>query len=494
MGRRRLPLFQALEPAQLSSGLQPDMHPLLSLLWEAAANVQFANGRVKRRLPASLIRDNINGVYAVRGLSQQQATDGVRWLWGSVLNRVFRWYGPAHEVIHDVNLADFEQDETSISPASFFDFTHYGDWTIINVSPTTTIAPQVFKPGTGLETFGNAPIGAVVLLKKLSFVMAFGYGTRGTRIGWSDAGDIEEWTAAADNLAGSLTIDEFNTRIKAAAHLGTSVAVYAEDQMALVNYIGGNAVFGFKFALDGIGACGKFSVAAAGNTHFGVGRGGVWQTDGLSYRYIDEGFLHDYLQDNVNWAQQSKIVACRNDYTGCVDFAFPMLGSGGLEPTEGWSYDPRTGGWSPIPAFTLKDERRLFEKPILGTTTGAVMRDQDDATGVAPLTLRTKPLLLQAEGGLPLHIATRIDAVVLLLRGPAALEFRVQSAHFAGGPYTIGPWIAVTGSADTYDLGPEVPDGVYWKLEFRSTANNWALNLQGFQLYGTIEGTKRDAA
>jgi hypothetical protein len=43
----------------------------------------------------------------------------------------------------------------------------------------------------------------------------------------------------------------------------------------------------------------------------------------------------------------------------------------------------------------------------------------------------------------------------------------------------------------TYQL-PAIPDGVYWQLEFRSVTTNWALDLQGFELFGTVEGTKRE--
>jgi hypothetical protein len=482
---RREPLYTAFDPRVFSSGLQPDLHPLLSLLWEAAANVQFASGRVKRRLPPALIHSvNAN---PIRGISQQQATNGTRWLWTVNGGTIARWYGPAPEVFVDDG---WDQHETSTKPAGFYDFTHYGDWTIINGAANGSNG--IFKPGAGIIGFGNAPNGVATFLKYLSFVMAFGYGARGTRVGWSDGDNIEEWTASASNLAGALTIDGFDTRIKAAKQLGSSIAVYAEDQMALVNYIGGTAVFGFKMALDGIGACGKFSVASTGKEHFGVGRGGIWWTDGLSYRYIDEGFLHDYLQDNVNWGQQSKITACRNDYTGCIDFAFPM--GSALEPSEGWSYDPRTGGWTPIPPFTLKDERRLFGKPILGTSDGRVMRDQDNAGAAGPLTLRTKPLLMSQGGPAGLHISTKIDEVVLLLKNKNDVQFRLGSSQHVEGPYVWSDWIETITGAATYQIGSTPADGVYWKLDFRSTQADWSMDLQGFMLFGVVEGTKRDAA
>jgi len=487
--RRRSPVFTALDPKTFSSGLQPDVHPGLRVLWDEAQNVTFAAGRVKRRVaPATIfLPDPANN--PIRGLSQQQATNGTRYLWsaqgvgGGDTFVLTRWYGPTREVM-GIFPAGYRRDESSIAVASFVDFTHYGDWTIAN---SGTSVPTLFKPGYQ-GPLGDAPAGVARIMKKLSFMLAIGYGARGTRVGWSDADNIESWTASKTSLAGALSFDDFDTRIKCAVRLGSAIAVYGEDQMGLLSYIGQPFYFSQKTVLDGIGACGKFSVASDGASNFGVGRGGVWWTDGNSYRYIDEGFLHDYLQDNVNWSQQSKITACRNDYTGCFEFSFPMNGS--LEPNEAWSFDPRNGGWAPIPAFSIKDERRLFDKPILGTSDGKVMRDQDNPAAVAPLHLLTKPLLPDSDGVSP-HVAYRIDEVVLLFLNEAYVEFRLGASHKIGEDWQWTPWQACEGKATTYTLF-QPPDGVYFKLQFRSTDTQWQMDLQGFMLFGTVEGTKRD--
>lgn len=496
--RRRVPLFMAVDRGAIASGVQPDLHPLHRTLWNDSANVVFAAGKVKRLVPAALLFSTVG--LPVRGLSQQQTTSGKRWLWAAVCDinnnvTVVRWYGPAYEGIEG---RPGRVDETSLAPATFIDFTHFGDWTIAN--GWSDGSRRLYKQSAGevivQTSFGDAPAGAARFLKFRNFILACGHGARGTQVSWSDADNIEVWTATKDNLAGSLTIDGFETAIKAALPLGSSIAVYAEDQMALVNYIGSTAQFGFKPALDGIGACGKFSVAGDGKQHYGVGRNGVWWTDGLSFRYIDEGVLHDYLQDRVNWAQQSKIVAARNDVTGCFEFSFPMYPS--TEPSEAWSYDPRNGGWSMVPYFTCKDERRLFDKPIMGSSDGKVWLDSSSPDALAPLSLITKPLTVQAEsdsmGYSNVHIASKVDEVVLLFHEVEAVQFRLHCSHSLDGPYVQSAWQNCPSlSASTFDI-ESMQDGVYWRLEFRSTAARWVFNLQGFMLFGVVEGTKRDVA
>lgn len=480
---RRSPIFIALIPQQVSSGLQPDKHPLHMLLWEDAENVTFYGGKVRRRLPPSAALDI--GLEPIRGISQQRSSDGVRWLWAASGKDIYRWYGPPKELIYSG--ASYQEDETFTADADFWDFTQYGDWTIFNKGQSA----RIFKPGLGVSIFGDAPTGVRRFMKKLSYVMAIGYGARGTQVGWSDSSNIESWTATEANNAGALAIDDLDTRIKAAANLGQSISVFAEDQMALVNFINAPFYFGQKTVLDGIGAVGKMAVASDGRNNVGVGRNGVWWTDSLSYRYIDEGFLHDYLQDNVNWAQKSKITANRNDYTGCFDFHFPMLGSN--INNEGWSFDPRTGGWSKIPGVEMQDERRLFEYVLIGTNEGKVQFAQNAPNSEAPLTLKTRPLLMQvqsAEGFVDAHTVSKIDEVELLLKAATGIEFRLGCSHDAHNDYEYSPWMEALPKSRTYKM-PQMPDGVYWRLEFRSIVDNWEFDLQGFMFFGAVEGTKR---
>lgn len=486
---RRNPIFVALDPATISSGLQPDKHLLHKALWNRAENVVFFGGKVKRRVPP-ILAVNI-GTDPIRGISQQQATDGVRWLWAASGGLVRRWYASAPDTILDV---DWQEDQTSALMPTLWDFTHYGNWTIANSSAG---AAQIIKAVDGTDPppaavdFGDAPEDVTRFIKKLSFVLALGYGERGTRVGWSSSDDIEDWTASSTNDAGALSIDDFDTRIRAAAKLGQAIAVYSEDQMALVTYISAPFFFGQRTVLDGIGAVGKGAVASDGSNNLGIGRGGIWWTDSNSYRYIDEGFLHDYLQDEVNWTQAGKCVAVRNDYTGCFEFFFPMRESSIIN--EGWSFDPRNGGWTLLPGVSYKDERKLFQKTLSGTNDGDVLFDDSDPTAANALILETKPLLMQvqtAEGWTDVHTTSKVDEVDLLLKEAANVEFRLGCQQDADLTFEYTPWLSCQPESRTYKL-PQVPDGVYWKLEFRSTAAEWTFNLQGFMLFGAVEGTKR---
>jgi hypothetical protein len=484
----RTPVFRAVNPELVGAGIEPDVHPLLRGLWESASNVTFFNGRVRRRYsPQQLFSA---GLGSVRGLMQLQDNNGVRWVWAAAGSNVTRWYGPAAEVLLSAEVT--QVNATATGPATQWDFTPFGEWMVLNKSAG---AVRIYKPATGIAVLGNCPIDVVTMAKKFNFMLAIGHGAAKRQVSWSDADAIENWTATSTNLAGSLSIEELNTPIRAAKHLGQSIAIMAEDQIALLNYIGAPFYFGQKVVLDNVGCVGKAAAVSDGRNLFGFGVGGFWWSDGVSAKYLDDLKMQTYFQENVNWEQASKIVVARNDYTTCIEIAMPVRGS--LEVNEAWSFDPRMSAWTPITPFTAKMDRRLFTKPLDGTAAGAVRIDATDKLSAAPLALRTKPLLKQLQDGTGLsdsHTNSRVDEVDLLLHKAVGIEFRVGSSQEQATGYTYTSWLACSEGNAVYKLPAGFPDGVYHVLEFRSTLPAWEFDLQGFVLFGTIEGSKRGSA
>lgn len=489
---RKSPIITVLDPAIVGSGLQEDLHLGQKLLWAVADNVTFYQGKVQRRLPKSLFID-LGVDFPIRGLSQKQVSDGTRFSWGAAINPVtglvfpFKWDG----ITQTSMTAQVGQlHQTSNGPATYVDFTHYGDWTIINSSSG---AAKIEKNDGNIVVLADAPVDVVQFAKKLNFLIAVGHGVTGNKVSWSAADAIEDWTETQANEAGELSIEDFDTRITACSRLGQNISVYAEDQMALVTFINAPFYFGQRVMLDGIGAVGKCSVCSDGASNYGIGRNGVWWTDGVTYRYIDEGRMRDYFQHNINWDQASKIIALRNDLTNCIEFFMPTGVS--LDISEGWSFDPRNQAWSKLPPVSFKIERKIFPHALEGDENGCVFYSQSDATEAGPLALKTKPIpaQLQTQHGLTdVHNDCEISEIDLLLKEVSNVEMRYGTSTEIDAAPTFSDWIALTAGARTIRNQAGVPSGVYTTLEFRSTADNWSFNLQGLLVFGVVEGTKRD--
>lgn len=484
---RRAPLILITEPQLISSGLQEDRHALFKPLWEVAENVRFYQGKVRRLVPPALAFQ-AEGLLKMRGLHQQQTTDGTRWIMAAVYSpgtgtplKFYRWYGPAPELMTSINGARLDQIATT--PATYADFTSWGNWTILNTGVGTA---KLFKPGEVVGNLTNAPVDVVAFMKKQDQLLAIGSGLVKKGVDWTHGGDITRWDPTdTTSTAGSLTIEELDTAIRAAARLGPHVACYAEDQLALVSWIGAPFFYGQRVQLDGIGAVGKMAVCADIRLNYGVSRNGIWRTDGSDAAYIDEGILSEYLQENVNWEQASKIIAFRNDVSRCIEFHFPMEDA--LENNEGWSFDPRTGGWSKLPGYQVAMERKILDKPIVGSDGLVLMLDED--LGVEePLDLRTKPLMAQTETAM--HLSAKIDEIEIAAKIAEGVQFRYCVAENIDGPRQELDWQELSADMRTYQL-EAAASGTYHWLEFRSTIASWDLDLQGFALFGEPDGVKR---
>lgn len=494
MGKRRTPLLMLNEPGQISSGLQPDRHSIGQLLWASAQNVRFYQGKVRRLIPPLELYVPLAAA-KMRGLHQQQLAAGTRWVMSGHFDTdttavvAHRWNAGASALVVSKNAGSAVLNQTATARPTILDFTTWGDWTIIN---SGIGAATLFKPGVSTADLPNAPTGVVQFLKRQNQLVAVGHGANNRDVSFSDADDIETWLSDPDNLAWTGTIEELDTPIRAACKLGNNIACFAEDQLAMVYWVGLPYLFGQKVALDGIGAVGKLAVCVDGPLAYGLSRNGAWVTDGTGYDYIDQGIISDYLQDTVNWDQAAKAVVARNDVTRCIEFHFPS--GAATENSEAWAFDPKTKGWGPITAYQNVMERRVMDKPIAAADGSVVLLDSDAAVPAA-ITLATKPLLMQTPQGAPLHEGSFVDEVELLAKTASNVLFRYGVSENLDTLFTYSEWLEIDTDMTTYqfvaDGGGRMPSGTFHKIEFQSSASNWALDLQGIIFYGLPEGTKR---
>lgn len=498
----RRPIFTALDGQLVASGLMPDVQDARAALWVRGDGVEFVSGQVRNRKTDRKLFQ-LEPV-TVRGIVPQRLSNGEVAVWVAYGNNLWRW---------DQFSADLKKTyEPGALDKTYFDFTPYGDWLFINRG----FGKIDWWNGAGFSNLPEMPSNVAMLMKHLSFLLALGTGSKQTGVSWSDANDISKWVSTPDNSAGSLFIDEFEAGIVAGEQLGPVIAVYSENQMAVVSFIGAPFYFGFKVMQTGIGAIGPECVVAVGSRNYGVSRQGIWETDGESYRYIDEGALNKYLQDRVNWAAAHKIIAARNDILRTVEFHFPMGNS--YEINEGWSYDPATNGWSKIQHASFYNQELALGLPLRARENGEVLLVNVADRTSNPLHLQTRPMLMQlqtASGLSDAHFATVVESVELFLKEAQNCQMRIGSSMEHNGPIHWSPPIPISIDKSTYPVPAGVVRGVYWHLEFTSTTtytpitedgvqltengevvlgldpmDYWKFNLQGFLLYGNVSGSK----
>lgn len=500
---RRTPIFTALDPQMLSSGLAPDLHSTMTPLWVCGTGVEFVDGKVKHRKS----RLKLLGIDTapVRGLGAQTLSNGETALWVVHGTALYRW--------DQFSLRLVKNYPAGVASKPYFAFLPYGDFLFVNRG----FGVIDFWNGNSFGVIPEMPENCGRLIKHLSFLLALGVGSKGTGVSWSDANDISQWTPTRTNTAGAVYIDEFQSGIIGGTQLGPVIAVYSDNQMAIVSFIGSPFYFGQKVLLTGIGLVGPEALVAAGNLNYGISRQGIWMTDGNDYKYIDQGRLNTYLQDNVNWSAATRCIAVRNDILRTVEFYFPMGTS--VELTEGWSYDPRTQAFTELPPIAFYDESLALALPVVADHSGAVLLESGQNFSTADLLLCSKPLLMQVQsqsGLTDVHFVSKVDGIELFLHDVQNCRMRIGSSMEYNGTINWSPYIELSADKSTYDVPAGQPDGVYWFLEFSNDspgvavvedgevvleagedvvavdlASSWKFNLQGFLLYGTIHGGKQ---
>lgn len=299
---------------------------------------------------------------------------------------------------------------------------------------------------------------------------------------WCDADDPDTWVTATDNLAGALQIRELKSPIRAAVPLGDRIAVYGDDQMFLVSYLGNELVFGYIPALNGIGAVSKHSVVPVGRQNYGLSQQGFYITDGSGFQYIDEPAIRKYYKDNGNKNQMAKAIAFHDEENTQVRWYFP---TGETDITGGVSFNYKLGVWSILGnARTSGVERVTLESPVTGDKTGKIYKEgvgtSADGSGIVAW-VRSKPLDFGDADRVKELDSIRIGYV------GSGLTYRVGWSETENGTIT---WTDYASVDEGFDFENIRTAGRWLYLELYSSGINANWEVMAIDAIGRIEGTR----
>jgi len=172
-----------------------------------------------------------------------------------------------------------------------------------------------------------------------------------------------------DNItgAGNQPFRNLDSNIIAVVDLAGGHAVYTEDKMLLVQYLGETLRFGTpQQPLAGIGAVSKNSVVSQGSTNFGLFPGGIFITDGTSFKLLDEPAMRDWLREMVDWNRGEEVSGYWDRRLNCFVWSVPLYGGN----RQGILMDIN-GKFGFIDAdFRCSLEEEIFPYPFIGATPG----------------------------------------------------------------------------------------------------------------------------
>jgi hypothetical protein len=346
----------------------------VSPLFKGGQNVNFKDGGVQ---PAhgQLFLTSTGRLQPIRGM-QSTLIAGEPTLFFGDLNRLYEFSGDSISELGSGYTG--LEDASSGSRATLWSLAPWGEWML---ATNGNGAIQISKSaGSFSDLSGSPPSDTELLVTDSPFVLAMNTANGGNAIEWCDEDDVETWTPAVDNSAGSLFPRELSSDIIAALSFRGRPIFLTLNELGVVNYVGPPFIYGVEVQLQGIGVVGKHAVTVAGNALYGFGPRGIWRSDGRSFEYMDAPQLHEYVYDDFNDRQRSKVVAWFNPFDAMVVFHYPSRNS--QENDRGVAFDTRNGVWT-IYSFgrSAVDRGQAFENAVIGGTEGQILyTDVETAT------------------------------------------------------------------------------------------------------------------
>ena len=486
----------------VTSGIYPGVFSRQAPLWSEAENVQFTKLGVEKIKGNSLIFDTLTGE-PIRGLIQWE--DGVdAYVFAGTLTKLYQvdvinstsvdvTNGAGYTLLDDSGSTEWDGGLTEWdNGGSLWDngILRATQWSMINYGSfmlaTNGIDPpqiQKNRDAAFVDVIG-LDVGTIEIFTKFGpHVLGFNTDVSDREFVWSDADNVDVWVAGPDNLAGQLEIRELNTAIRAAAPLAGRIAVYGEDQMFLVNYLANDLVFGYQPALDGIGAVSKHAIVPVGRFNYGLSQQGFFQTDGSTFRYIDEPAIRSWFLDNVSTGQYAKVAGWHDDENTQIRWYFPKSSA---DNDYCLSYNYETNTWSFITGnFSTGQERRIAGQPIAGTEDGKIVaagvgNNDIDNTAITAY-VRSKPMDMGDA-----RVLKELDAIRIGYSG-TGLRYKVGVSATENGTVT---WITDKTVDKGFDVEHLRAAGRWITLEFYTTGLNQNWRLQSVEIQGRLEGTR----
>jgi len=254
---------------------------------------------------------------------------------------------------------------TSVEVTSF----GTGDYTNSTALSGGTVDPAGGSGLTCTVSVPSIPYTKVKIFKRQGpHLLAFNYSTSAgdnkTSFSWCSADNIDIWHSSASNTAGNLQIREATGEIKCVTQLGNSLAVYTENQMFLVSYVGLPNIFGYKKALDsGVGAVSPHSVVSVGRKNYGLCKDGFFVTDGSAVNMIGRpNGINEFFIKNASENGLATTVAFNNAKENEVVWAIPL---NTINPDKEIYYNYKTNQWGMRDStVTQFHPRGIFDEPL----------------------------------------------------------------------------------------------------------------------------------
>lgn len=231
------------------------------------------------------------------------------------------------------------------------------EWQLGFVTPTKAIA------------IVNAPTSCeAVMTTAERFVFALGASGNPRKVSWCDQENNTVWTPSATNQAGDFEINSVGS-LKCGKRVRGINLLFTDVDVHVATYIGLPYVYSFEKAGSGCGVISSQAVAAIDTAAIWMSKSGFWVYDGYVKPLVSD--VGDYIFQNINYNQSSKVYAVHNSKYGEIIWFYPSSASNENDSYVVYNY--REGHWAiGSLARTAGTDRGVFTNPLMISTDGYI--------------------------------------------------------------------------------------------------------------------------
>jgi len=214
----------------------------------------------------------------------------------------------------------------------------------------------------------NAPTGNKgIVVTEERFVFALGAGGNPRKVAWCDKEANTVWTPSATNEAGDMEL-QTTGQIMCGLRMKGQTLILTDNDAHVATYSGAPFVYGFERVGTACGVASRKGAVAIDEGAFWIGRKGFFTFDGSVAKEIPCE-VADYIFDDLNPSQISKIYAVHNSQHGEIWWFYPSATN--LENDRYVSLDYKEGHWATgVIDRTAGVDQGVFNRPIWADSDG----------------------------------------------------------------------------------------------------------------------------
>jgi len=262
-------------------------------------------------------------------------------------------------------------DTGSVTPATTWSLDTFGEYLIACSSADGKIYEWQldFATPTIAAVITNAPTGcAAVMSTAERFIFALGASSNPRLVKWCDQESDTNWTPSATSQAGDFELQTVGA-LKAGKKVRGINLLFTDVDVHTATYVGLPYVYSFEKAASGCGLISAQAVAAIDTAALWMSTSGFWIFDGYVKPLPCD--VSDYVFQNLNYNQSSKVYAVHNSKYGEVWWFYPSNASNEVDSYVTYNY--RENHWN-IGSLsrTAGVDRGVYLQPLMVSSDGFI--------------------------------------------------------------------------------------------------------------------------